>query len=55
MITRTKTDREIIQEAARALALAFDGAEFDTACADMVEALRYGRTIEWWKQFEVEG
>lgn len=52
MITRIKTDQEIILEAARKLAIACSGEEFDTACADMVEALRYGRSIEWWSQFE---
>jgi hypothetical protein len=53
MINRIKTDREVIQEAARNLAVATD-AEFDAACADMVEALRYGRSVQWWKQFETE-
>jgi hypothetical protein len=51
-IRRIKTDREIVLEAARALALSTDGAEYDQACADMVEALRYARSIEWWAQFD---
>ena len=51
MITRIKTDRELIQEAARRLAIALDS-EFDEACSDMVEALRYGRSIEWWAKFD---
>ena len=50
MITRIKTDREIIQEAARQLAIATED-EFDAACVDMVEALRYGRSIQWWDQW----
>jgi hypothetical protein len=53
MINRIKTDEELVREAARKLALACDGAEFDKACADMVEVLQYARSIEWWKQFEV--
>ena len=55
MISRTKTDNEIIQEAARKLAIACSGEEYETACADMVEALRYGRSVQWWSQFEREG
>lgn len=51
-ISRIKTDNEIIQEAARKLAIACDGEEYETACADMAEALRYGRSIDWWKQFD---
>jgi len=51
-ITRFKTDEEVIQEAARKLAIACKGAEFDEACKDMVEALQYARSIEWWAQFE---
>jgi hypothetical protein len=51
-INRIKTDKELVQEAARALAIAVDGNEFDVACADMVEALRYARDVQWWKQFE---
>jgi hypothetical protein len=54
MITRIKTDEELVQEAARKLAIACSGAEFDTACADMVEALRYARSVQWWSQFERE-
>jgi hypothetical protein len=53
-ISRTKTDREIIQEAARSLAMAYDGEEFDAACIDMIEALQYGRSVQWWSQFERE-
>jgi hypothetical protein len=51
MIRLIKTDEEIIQQAARALAIACDGAEFEAACVDMVEALRYGRSIQWWAQW----
>jgi hypothetical protein len=51
-INRIKTDKELVQEAARALAIAVDGDEYETACADMVEALRYARDIQWWQQFE---
>lgn len=54
MISRIKTDNEIIQEAARKLAIACSGEEYETACADMVEALRYGRSVQWWSQFERE-
>jgi hypothetical protein len=54
MINRIKTDNEVIQEAARKLAIACSGEEFDVACADMVEALRYGRSVAWWSQFERE-
>jgi len=54
MISRIKTDEEIIQEAARKLAIACSGEEFEAACADMVEALRYGRSVRWWSQFERE-
>jgi len=52
MISRIKTDNEVIQEAARKLAIACSGEEFDVACADMVEALQYGRSVQWWSQFE---
>jgi hypothetical protein len=51
-ISRIKTDKELVQEAARALAIAVDGDEFDTACTGMVEALRYARDVQWWKQFD---
>jgi len=51
MINRIKTDEEMVQEAARALALATES-EFDKACFDMVETLRYARSIQWWAQFE---
>jgi hypothetical protein len=51
-IRRVKTDREIVTEAARALSFSMDDAEYDQACADMVEALRYARSIEWWAQFD---
>ncbi len=54
MISRIKTDNEIIQEAARKLAIACDGQEYEAACADMVEALRYGRSVQWWSQFDRE-
>jgi len=27
-------------------------ASFDKACFDMVETLRYARSIQWWAQFE---
>lgn len=47
-----KTDREIVLECARALAISTDGDEYNQACADMVEALRYARSIDWWAQFE---
>lgn len=53
MISRIKTDREIVLEAARALAISTD-AEFDLACTDMVEALRYACSVQWWAQFERE-
>jgi hypothetical protein len=49
-IRREKTDREIVLEAARALAMSTER-EYDGACADMVEALRYARDISWWAQF----
>lgn len=51
-ITRFKTDREVIQDAARKLFMACEGEEFEIACSDMVEALQYARSIEWWAQFE---
>lgn len=51
MIRRIKTDREIVLEAARALAISTD-AEFDQACTDMVESLRYAQSIQWWAQFD---
>ena len=51
-LSRIKTDQEFIQEAARKLAIACSGEEFEQACADMVEALQYARSIEWWAQFE---
>lgn len=51
MISRIKTDKELVHEAARRLAIAIDS-EFDQACADMVEVLQYARSIEWWKQFD---
>lgn len=54
MISRIKTDKELVQEAARKLALACDGAEFDQARKDMVEVLQYAQSIKWWKQFERE-
>jgi hypothetical protein len=54
MIRREKTDKELIQEAARALAIAIDGREYEEACKDMVEALRYGRDVQWWSQWEGE-
>lgn len=53
MISRIKTDHEIIQEAARKLAIA-TVSELDQACIDMVETLRYARSIDWWSQFERE-
>jgi hypothetical protein len=53
MINRIKTDKELVQEAARKLALATTD-EFDHACKDMVEVLQYAQSITWWKQFEVE-
>lgn len=53
MISRIKTDRELVQEAARKLALATTD-EFDQACADMVEVLQYAQSVQWWKQFEQE-
>jgi hypothetical protein len=46
-----RTDEEVIREAAIKLAIAV-GSEWDQACADMVEALQYGRSIAWWSQFE---
>lgn len=43
MINRTKTDKEIVQEAARALAFAatelMSDSEYEQACVDMVEAV----------------
>ena len=51
-VTRIKTDEEIVQEAARKLALACKGDEFDEACFDMVEVLRYARSVQWWAQFD---
>lgn len=51
-LRRIKTDRELVLEAARALAISTDGDEYDQACADMVEALRYARDIAWWAQFD---
>ena len=51
-INRIKTDRELVQEAARKLALATTD-EFDQACADMVEVLQYAQSVQWWSQFEV--
>jgi hypothetical protein len=51
MINRMKTDKELVQEAARKLALATTD-ELDQACKDMVEVLQYAQSIEWWKQFE---
>lgn len=53
MISRTKTDKELIQEAASKLMFAMTD-EFDQACKDMVEVLQYTQSIEWWKQFERE-
>jgi hypothetical protein len=54
MINRIKTDKELVQEAARKLALACEGAEYEQACADMVEVLQYAQSIEWWEQFQRE-
>lgn len=51
MISRIKTDREIVLEAALALAISTED-EFDQACTDMVEALHYARSVQWWAQFE---
>ena len=51
-VTRIKTDEEIVQEAARALYWAQPGEEYETACFDMVEALRYARSVQWWAQFD---
>jgi hypothetical protein len=51
MINRIKTDKELVQEAARKLAMATSD-EYEQACADMVEVLQYARSIDWWKQFE---
>ncbi len=53
MINRIKTDKELVQEAARKLMMATSD-EFDQACADMVEVLQYAQSIEWWKQFDRE-
>ena len=53
MISRIKTDRELVQEAARKLALATID-EFDQACADMVEVLQYAQSVQWWKQFDAQ-
>lgn len=53
MINRIKTDKELVQEAARKLAFATSD-ELDQACKDMVEVLQYAQSIEWWKQFERE-
>jgi len=51
MISRIKTDKEFVQEAALKLAFATSD-ELDQACKDMVEALQYTQSIEWWKQFD---
>lgn len=53
MINRIKTDQEMVQEAARKLALATTD-ELDQACKDMVEVLQYAQSIQWWKQFDRE-
>ena len=50
-ISRIKTDQELVQGAARTLAIATTD-EFDAACADMVEALLYSRSAQWWEQFD---
>ena len=54
MISRIKTDKELVQEAARKLAMACTAHEYDQACADMVEVLQYAKSTEWWKQFQTE-
>jgi len=54
MINHINTDKEVVQEAARKLAFTCDTAEFDQACIDMIEALRYTQSIEWWKQFDAQ-
>lgn len=51
MISRVKTDQELVQEAARNLAIA-TGNEFNQACKDMVEVLQLTQSVQWWKQFE---
>ncbi len=51
MISRIKTDKELVQEAATKLALATTD-ELDQACKDMVEVLQYAYSIQWWKQFD---
>lgn len=58
MINRMKTDKELVQEAARKLAFATSelasAEDYEQACKDMVEVLQYAQSIEWWKQFERE-
>ena len=54
MISRIKTDRELVNEGALALIFAVDEAEYEKACVEMVEILQYARSKDWWAQFEQE-
>jgi hypothetical protein len=46
------TDKEIVLDAARAVIAADTDEEYDAACVEMVEVLRYACSVEWWKLFE---
>jgi hypothetical protein len=59
MSERIRTDKQVVLEAANALCRSIlletnpdlDNQAYNQACKEMVEALRYAQSIEFWDQF----
>ena len=48
------TDEQVIEEAAKAMLDAQDTEARDEACKQMIEALLYTKSLQWWDQFDID-
>ena len=53
-LTRIRTDEQVIEEAAKAMLDAQDAEARDEACKQMIEALLYTKSLQWWDQFDID-
>ena len=49
-----RTDEQVIEEAAKAILGAQDAETLDAACKQMIEALLYTKSLQWWDQFDID-
>ena len=51
---KIRTDEQVIMDAAKALLAAQDADSLDEACKEMVAALLYTKSLQWWDQLNID-